>query len=87
MRAQLKGNDFLFDGREFVFGKIKAGETRTWIVPVKVPKDALGRTDPLKLEVFEEHGSHAQVEGSGLVLKVKGVPRPVFAYSYQIIDD
>jgi carboxyl-terminal processing protease len=86
VRAQLKGNDFLFDGREFVFGKIKPGETRTWTVPVKVPRDALDRMDPLKLEVTEEHGAKTKLDDS-VTLHVKGVARPLFAYSYQLIDD
>ena len=86
VRAQLKGNDLLFDGREFVFGKIKPGESRSWVVPVKIPKDAFSRTDPLKLEVFEEHGATTKLDDT-VTLKVKGMPRPLFAYSYQLIDD
>ena len=57
VRATLKGDDPFFDGREFVFGRIKPGETRTFTVPVKMPKDALTRVDPLHLEVTEEHGA------------------------------
>lgn len=87
VRARLKSNDPLFDGREFVFGKIKPGETRSFSVPVKVPKNAITRIDPLKLEVFEEHGGKAQLQSNGLTLKIKGMTRPVFAYSYQLIDD
>ncbi len=86
VRAQLKGDDYMFDGREFMFGKIKPGETRTWTVSVKVPKDALGRMDPLKLEVFEEHGAQAQLADS-VTLHVKGMARPLFAYAYQLVDD
>jgi carboxyl-terminal processing protease len=86
VRAQLKSNDPMLDGREFVFGRIKPGETRSWMLPVKIPKDALGRTDPLKLEVFEEHGAKAKLDDA-LTLKVKGMARPLFAYSYQVIDD
>jgi carboxyl-terminal processing protease len=86
VRAQLKGNDFLFDGREFVFGRIKPGETRTWLVTIKIPKDALSRTDPLKLEVFEEHGAKTKLDDA-LTLKVKGMARPLFAYAYQLVDD
>jgi carboxyl-terminal processing protease len=86
VRAQLKGNDFLFDGREFVFGKIKPGESRTWTVSVKVPKDAISRTDPLRLEVLEEHGATAKLDDA-VTLKVRGMPRPLFAYSYQLVDD
>jgi carboxyl-terminal processing protease len=87
VRAQLKGDDFLFEGREFVFGKIKSGETRTFTVPVKVPKDALSRVDPLHLEVFEEHDGKTKLDTDGLTVKLRGVARPVFAYSYQIVDD
>ncbi len=35
-------------------------------MPVKVPKDALSRTDPLKLEVFEEHGAKAKLDDAGI---------------------
>ena len=64
VRATLKGDDPYFDGRELVFGRIKPGETRTFTVPVKLPKDALTRVDPLHLEVLEEHGGqdHARYQ-------------------------
>jgi carboxyl-terminal processing protease len=87
VRAQLKGDDPLFEGREFVFGRIKPGETRSFSVPVKVPKDALTRVDPLRLEVFEEHGAKTALPAEGLTVKLSGMSRPVFAYSYQVIDD
>jgi carboxyl-terminal processing protease len=87
VRATLKCDDFLFDGRELVFGRIKPGETRTFSVPVKVGKDALSRTDPLRVEIVEEHGAKAQIDGGELVVKLRGLPRPTFAYSYQLIDD
>jgi carboxyl-terminal processing protease len=87
VRAQLQSDDPLFEGREFVFGRIKPGESRTFTVPVRVPKDALSRVDPLKLALFEEHAPKAVSETDGLTIKVRGLARPVFAYTYQIIDD
>lgn len=87
VRAQLKSDDPFLDGREFVFGRIKPGETRTFSQAVKIPKDALTRVDPLKLEVFEEHSAKTQYEGNGVTVKLNGMARPVFAYSYQLIDD
>jgi carboxyl-terminal processing protease len=90
VRGQLKGDDPLLDGREFVFGRIKPGETRSWTVPVKVPKDALSRVDPLKLEVFDQRAQKLSLDGgsvSDLTLKLRGVPRPLFAYAYQLVDD
>ena len=93
VRGTIKGDDLLFEGREFVFGHLNPGESRTWTVPIKVPKDALSRTDPLKLEVAEQRGGKAQLEtanvanADGLVIKIDGAARPLFAYSYQLIDD
>jgi carboxyl-terminal processing protease len=87
VRATLKADDPFFDGREFVFGRIKPGETRTFTVPVKLPKDAITRVDPLKLDVTEEHGAKTQLDTNELLVKVAGPERPMFAYAYQLIDD
>ncbi|MFI5288948.1 MAG: S41 family peptidase, partial [Polyangia bacterium] len=87
VRAQLKGDDPLFDGREFVFGRIRPGESRTFLVPVKIPKDSLSRVDPLTLAVFDEEKGTKQVQSDGITVKLDGLARPEFAYSYQVIDD
>jgi carboxyl-terminal processing protease len=87
VRATLKGDDFMFEGREFVFGKIKPGETRSFVVPIKIPKDALTRVDPLHLEVNEEHGAKTQLEAMEMTVRVDGPQRPAFSYAYQVIDD
>jgi carboxyl-terminal processing protease len=87
LRGVLRSGDFLFEGREFMFGRVAAGETRSFSVPVKVPKGALSRTDLVRLELFEEHGAKVKVDGDGLVVTIAGLPRPVFSYSYQLIDD
>jgi carboxyl-terminal processing protease len=87
VRATLKGDDPMFEGREFVFGKIKPGETRSFVVPIKIPKDALSRVDPLHMEVNEQHGAKTQLEASDMVVRVDGPQRPAFSYAYQVIDD
>ncbi|HEX4458349.1 MAG TPA: CARDB domain-containing protein, partial [Polyangia bacterium] len=87
VRATLKADDPFFDGREFVFGRIKPGETRTFVVPVKLPKDAITRIDPLKLDVTEEHGAKTTLDTNELLVKVNGPERPMFSYAYQLIDD
>jgi carboxyl-terminal processing protease len=87
VRAAIKTEDPFFDSREFVFGRIKPGETRSFTVPVKLPKDSLSRVDPLRLEVSEEHGAKTQLDTNELVLKVDGPSRPIFSYAYQLVDD
>jgi carboxyl-terminal processing protease len=85
LRARVKSDYFLFDERELVFGKIGPGETKTAELPVKVPKDALTQIDELKLELIEAHG--AKVDSPEMKVQIEGLPRPVFAYTYQVIDD
>jgi len=87
VRATLKADDPYFDGREFAFGRIKPGETRTFVVPVKLPKDALTRIDPIRLEVVEEHGAKTTLDTNELLVRVDGPQRPIYSYAYQIIDD
>jgi carboxyl-terminal processing protease len=87
VRATIKGDDPYFEGREFVFGRIKPGETRSFVVPVKLPKDAITRVDPLRLEVSEEHGGKTTLDTNELLVRVDGPARPLYSYSYQIIDD
>ncbi len=86
VRGRLVSQDPYFDGREFVFGRIKPGETRSFVVPVKVQKGALSRIDPLKLDVFDQRGPEVAATSNFLV-ETKGLPRPQFAYSYQLVDD
>jgi carboxyl-terminal processing protease len=83
--GKIESDDGLFKDRELVFGKIKAGESRNFELLVKVPKDAYTRVDPLKLTFREEH--QAQVAPVELGVRITGLPRPLFAYSYQVLDD
>ncbi|HEY3357675.1 MAG TPA: MXAN_5808 family serine peptidase [Polyangia bacterium] len=83
--GKIESDDGLFKDRELVFGKIRAGETRTFELMVKVPKDAYTRIDPLKVTFRDEHGAVPAV--AQLPVKITGMPRPLFGYSYQVVDD
>jgi carboxyl-terminal processing protease len=87
VRAAIKADDGLFEGREFLFGRIGPGESKTFTVNVKIPKDALPRLDPLSLEVAEQLGAKATSEGDAVVAQVIGPARPIFSYAYQLVDD
>src|SRR5207247_1125000 len=71
--------------REFVFGKLGPGESRTWTVPLRVDKGALARMDLVRLEASDQGGARADAEP--VRVKIDGLKRPRFAYAYQIIDD
>lgn len=83
--ALTKCDDLFFEDREFVFGRVGPGETRSWTVPIKINRAALTRQDPIRLEVYDEKGTRVTEAKTSLV--IEGQKRPRFAYAYQLIDD
>ena len=51
-----------------------------------MPTSSFTRTDVLKGTLFSQRGS-AKGNATEMVLNIEGKPRPMFAYSYQTIDD
>jgi len=84
LRAYSKSENPYFDRREFLFGTVPPGEKKSWTVKVKVPKDMVSRRDEVKLLFFDERG--AQLEELNSELSIVELPRPTFAYSWQIVD-
>jgi carboxyl-terminal processing protease len=77
-----------FDERELLFGKIDPGQTRTATLKLSVAAYELSRTDRIDFHVLSQHGA-ALADGSATSIDIaaEGIPRPSFAYGYQIIDD
>jgi carboxyl-terminal processing protease len=109
LHATATSDSPMFDNKEFVFGKLEPGKTRTATAPAGwcdykdhkagsttqlpkdtprvcvVPKDSLMRADGVKVH-FDEARGHAPADVE-LRTTIKSLERPVFAYSYEIIDN
>jgi carboxyl-terminal processing protease len=85
VRAVLKSENLLFDENEMVFGKVPAGASKSYDLTVKVPKNTLTRTDVLHADVLAPGAVKANA--AEMALNVDGKARPLFAYSYQTLDD
>ena len=88
VRAMSDSDYNYFDERELLFGKIAPGETKTASVKLSVGAYELSRVDRIDFEVLSQHGA-ALEQGAKTWIDVaaEGIPRPGFAYGYQIIDD
>jgi carboxyl-terminal processing protease len=84
LKAISESSNRLLKGHEFVFGRVDPGASRSWDVPVKV-RDEHTRVDDMVLKFSEANGSAPQPFRYPIAFR--GVDRPVFAYSYQLIDD
>jgi carboxyl-terminal processing protease len=82
---RVQADDGMFTDVELPVGKVGAGETKTFTAKLKVPTDAVDRVDRLGLEVHEARNAASHVVPAEV--KVEAAPRPVFAYSWQLVDD
>lgn len=74
----------LFDKLEFIFGKIDKGATKSYTTTIEIPKNSLDRKDEIVIK-FEELNHH-NPQDIKLNIITEALPRPLFAYSYQILD-
>jgi carboxyl-terminal processing protease len=85
LRAMTKSDNPVFDGKEFIFGKLAPGEKRQWNVTFEIPKGSITREDEISLN-FEDAYKTTLPDFKFKVV-TGGLARPVFAFNYEIVDD
>lgn len=85
VQARIKADSYTFNDSELTFGMVPPGQTRTWKTRVKLPRDTRDRVD--RLEFAFADASESKIKAAPLSLRVVAADRPVFAYSYQLLDD
>ncbi len=84
VRGQLETEHPSFRAREFFFGKLAPGESRSWAVKVKIPKESDARSDVVNLKLASSRG--AMDTHVDFAFATRAVPHPLFAYSYSFDD-
>ncbi len=85
VRAWTESDNYYLDRREFLIGSLAPGEKKTWKVKVKLPKDLTSRRDEVKVKFFDDNGALPTTLTSEL--NFAELPRPAFAFNWQVIDD
>ncbi|HVO30208.1 MAG TPA: hypothetical protein VMV18_05715, partial [bacterium] len=85
LRGISKSDEPLFDGIEFAFGRVKPGQTRSFSVPMKMPKAWPASVTSLSVDL--QRGDEPSFQSIPAKLAVKPLPHPSFAYSWQILDN
>jgi carboxyl-terminal processing protease len=84
IKAISKSDNRLFSDREFVFGKVEPGKSRTWTVEYKSPKDADNRQDLITFDISDDARSLGI--DKGLAVTTIAQPKPHFAFDYEVLD-
>jgi len=85
LTAITKSDDPIFDGKEFVFGKLNPGEKRNRSFPFEIPKWSLTRENEVALQFKDAYNSN--FPDFNFKVEIEGLPRPTFAFNYEIVDD
>ncbi len=85
LSALSKSDDPIFDGKEFIFGKLNPGEKKSWKATFEIPRWTLTREDSVSLK-FED-ASRAPLPDFSFRATIEQLSRPVFAFNYEIVDD
>ncbi|WP_141329490.1 MXAN_5808 family serine peptidase [Myxococcus sp. AB025B] len=85
VRAWTESDNAFLDRREFIFGALNPGEKKSWKVKVRLPKDLTSRRDDVTVRFFDDQGALPETRVSEL--NFAELPRPSFAFNWQVIDD
>jgi carboxyl-terminal processing protease len=85
LRAWTESDNLFLDRREFAFGSLKPGEKKTWTTQVKLPKEVIARRDEVTVKFYDDQGQLPDTLVSEL--NFVELPRPSFAFDWQIMDD
>jgi len=84
VRGWTQSDNGWLDRREFLFGAIAPGQSKTWTVPIKLPKELSSRRDDVTLTLHDDRGPlPGQAVGE---LSFVELPRPSFAFTLQAVD-
>jgi len=84
LRAESASKHGLFDRREFLFGRLDPGASRTWEVPIKVPRGVHTRTDDLRFTFACDGGEAPQPLQT--TLSTVALEPPAFGFSLRVLD-
>ncbi|MCI0454015.1 MAG: S41 family peptidase [Candidatus Dadabacteria bacterium] len=85
LKAVIESDNPIFNGKEFIFGKLNPGEKRESSLTFEIPKGILKREDIITLNFSDAYKT--ALPQSTVKAQIGELPRPVFAYNYEIIDD
>jgi len=85
LKAVTESDNPIFNGKEFIFGKLGPGEKMESAVTFEIPKGILQREDTITLKFVDFYKTDLQ--RFTFNAQIEELPRPAFAFNYEIVDD
>lgn len=88
VRGLLKAPAYYLDDREFLFGRLSAGQKRSWKVEMKIPGHQRNQVQPLWAKLFRDDTPVKQTTGvtkdTPFFLAIKALKRPAMKIVYTL---
>lgn len=84
LRGVLDTENPAFLGREFLYGRLAPGESKSFSVTTRIPREAASRSDLVRLKLDTDQGAVGDEQALAVVTRY--VPHPQFSYAYSIDD-
>jgi carboxyl-terminal processing protease len=84
IKAVTTSDNGVLDDKEFIFGKVKPGESKEWTIEVVLPEDAPSRYDQIDFEVSGPETVYGDKFAKSI--RTVGLDRPQFAFAYEVVD-
>lgn len=75
----------VFSNRQFAFGKIDAGESKFWFIPIKISESAFSRNNLINFSFFDQQ--KRKIHKDSIVLNIVEKKRPEFQYDISLLDN
>jgi carboxyl-terminal processing protease len=86
LRAYSDSDNPWFDRREFIFGRLEPGQTKSWTSKIKLRKEIVSRREPVTLR-FQADGFDADaIPSFASEVNLVELERPSFAFGWQVLD-
>lgn len=84
LRAYSDSDNPWFDRREFLFGRLEPGESKTWTSKIKLRKEITSRREPVTFHFLAD--GVADLPTVEREINLVELPRPAFAFGWQVLD-
>lgn len=85
LKAKTESENPALSGKEFIFGRILSSEKNSWTNQFEIPKWFSSRNDEVILKFYDHKND--LIKETKFDIVIKGLQRPIFAYSFELIDD
>ncbi len=75
----------ILDERQFAFGKLEPGDSKSWFVPIKISESSQSRNDLINFQFLDE--KNQDIHTASMIIQTSEKELPEFSYAISIVEN